>query len=65
MKSVHTGWKIPNMRGKKVYRFRCQCCEAIDFRDEQEAREATRLVTAAKRGLLTQHYLHQAEIDAA
>ena len=39
MKSVHTGWKIPNMRGKKFYRFSCMCCEAIDFREMLLKRE--------------------------
>lgn len=41
MKSTWRG-NLPNMRGKKVYRFRCGCCEAIDYRDEIETRAAIR-----------------------
>jgi hypothetical protein len=55
---------IPNMRGKKVYRFRCQCCEAQDFRDREDDRLARELMRHALRGRLARHLLHQAEIDA-
>lgn len=56
---------IPNMRGKKVYRFRCNCCEAQDFRARESRREDGKLIRRALRGLVTIDHLHQAEIDAA
>ncbi len=55
---------IPNMRGKKVYRFRCQCCEAQDFREREDARMAGQMMHHAMRGRLTEHFLHHAEIAA-
>ena len=57
---------LPNMRGKKTYRFPCACgCEARDFREQEFRREDGRLIRRALRGLMTMDHLHQAEIDAA
>lgn len=40
---------IPNMKGKKSYSFRCQCCEATDFRGAHLERMAKDEMQRARR----------------
>lgn len=35
--------QVPNMRGKKEYAFRCGCCWAQNFREEQREFEISKL----------------------
>jgi len=41
MKTSH--WPVPNMKGKKFYRFRCGCCSAQNKREELREKEIARL----------------------
>lgn len=60
MRSVHIA-PVPNMRGKKSYRFKCGCCDAQDFRSQESEREARALMLDVKRGRVTDHFLHPVE----
>lgn len=33
---------IPNMRGKRVYLFKCRCCDAEDLREKAENKRISR-----------------------